>query len=294
MLAKRGMLIRALWNVLRTMNARLQVLPFSADLPAPELRRSYESLSFFLNAGAPSLPHIEERTIAAPSGRRRVRIYDPGTAAPAPTVVLLHGGGWMFGTIDSYDGFARQIAKRSGLRCLSVEYALVPEHPFPAALEDCIAAVRWAASEEGASLGIDHERIALIGDSAGANLALAVCLALRDAGVSLVRGAVLAYGCYSLELGTPSARAHGSGRYFLSIAKIRRYWNDYLPDPTARTNPLAVPMLADLSKLPPLYIATGEFDPLRDDSLRLAERAKAAGVEPSFGSGREWFMGQSA
>ena len=206
------------------MYARLQVLPFSADLPAPELRRSYESLSFFLNAGAPSLPHIEERTIAAPSGRRRVRIYDPGTAAPAPTVVLLHGGGWMFGTIDSYDGFARQIAKRSGMRCLSVEYALAPEHPFPAALEDCIAAVRWAASEEGASLGIDHERIALIGDSAGANLALAVCLALRDAGVSLVRGAVLAYGCYSLELDTPSARAHGSGRYFLSIAEIRRYW----------------------------------------------------------------------
>lgn len=100
--------------------------------------------------------------------------------------------------------------------------------------------------------------------------------------MSLVRGAVLAYGCYSLELDTPSARAHGSGRYFLSIAEIRRYWNDYLPDPTARTNPLAVPMLADLSKLPPLYIATGEFDPLRDDSLRLAERAKAAGVETEF------------
>jgi acetyl esterase len=89
-----------------------------------------------------------------------VRIYDPGTTAPAPSVVLLHGGGWMFGTIDSYDGFARQIAKRSGLRCLSVEYALAPEHPFPAALEDCIAAVRWAASEEGASLGIDCQRIA--------------------------------------------------------------------------------------------------------------------------------------
>jgi len=116
MLAKRRMLVGALWNVLRTIYARLQILPFSADIPAPELRRRYESLSFFLNAGAPSLPHIEQRTIAAPSGYRRVRVYDPGTTAPAPTVILLHGGGWMFGTIDSYDGLARQIAKRSGLR----------------------------------------------------------------------------------------------------------------------------------------------------------------------------------
>jgi len=142
--------------------------------------------------------------------------------------------------------------------------------------------VRWAASEEGASLGIDPERIALIGDSAGANLALATCLALRDSGESLVRGAVLAYGCYSPDLDTPSARAYGSGRYFLSVAEIRRYWNDYLPDPAARTNPLAVPVLADLAKLPPLYIAAGEFDPLRDDSFRLRERAKAAGVPTEF------------
>ena len=239
-------------------------------------------MSFFLNAGAPPLPHIEERTIVVPSGLARVRLYDPGTPAPAPVVVLLHGGGWVFGSVDSYDGFARQIAKRSGLRCLSVEYALAPEHPFPAPLEDCIAAVRWAASTEGASLGIDPERIALIGDLSGANLAFAVCLALRDAGASPVRGAALAYGCYSLDMETPSARAYGSGRYFLSVAEMTRYWNDYLPNPTARTNPLAVPMLADLAKLPPLYIAAGESDPLRDNSERLAERAKGAGVEIEF------------
>jgi acetyl esterase len=207
MLGPRLMLIKALWRVLRTIYARLQALPLSAELPAPELRRSYETLSFFFNAGAPPVPHIEERTIPTPSGRRRVRLYDPGTVAPAPTVILLHGGGWTLGTLDSYDGFARQIAKRSGLRCLSVEYALAPEHPFPGPLDDCIAAVRWAASEQGAALGIDCQHIALIGDSAGANLVLAVCLALRDAGTTLVRGAVLAYGCYSLDLDTPSARA---------------------------------------------------------------------------------------
>jgi hypothetical protein len=93
----------------------------------------------------------------------------------------MHGGGWVFGSIDTYDGFARQIAHHAGMRCLSVEYALAPEHPFPAPLNDCLGAVRWAISH-GSELGIDPQRIAIIGDSAGANLALATCLALRAAG----------------------------------------------------------------------------------------------------------------
>jgi acetyl esterase len=264
--------------VLRLIYARLQGLPPPAQLSPAELRRINNGLSFYFNAGAPALPHIEQRTIRVPSGLTRVRIYDPGTAAPAATVVLLHGGGWVMGSLDTYDGFARQIAQRSGLRCLSVEYALAPEHPFPAPLDDCIAAVRWALSE-GATLGIDAQRVAVVGDSAGGNLALAACLALRDGGTHPVRGAALLYGAYSLDLDTPSVRAYGGGAYFLGSADMARYWNDYLPDQAARKNPLAVPMLADLSKLPPLYIAACEFDPLRDDSERLAERAKSAGVD---------------
>jgi acetyl esterase len=90
-----------------------------------------------------------ERRIGVPSGSTRVRLYDPGTSAPTPTVILLRGGGWVFGTVDSYDGFARQIAKQSGLRCLRVEYALAPEHPCPALLDDCIAAVRWPVRHSG-------------------------------------------------------------------------------------------------------------------------------------------------
>lgn len=281
MLASRLVLVKVLWKVLRTMFLRLPRQGRAAELPVEELRKRYADLAFFLNAGAPPLPHIEERMIAAPSGPKRVRLYDPGTPAPAPTVVLIHGGGWVAGDVDTYDGFARQIAKRSGLRCLSIDYALAPEQPFPAALDDCIAAVRWAASE-GAGLGIDPARIALIGDSAGANLALAVCLALRDAGAALIRGAALAYGGYSLDFDAPSVRAYGNGQYFLSAADMARYRDDYLPDRADRENPLAVPILADLHDLPPLHIAVGEFDPLRNDSERLAERARAAGVDVEF------------
>lgn len=265
--------------VLRLIYAKFQNLPPPAQLSPAELRKTNAELSFYLGAGAPPLPHIEQRTIAVPSGRTRVRLYDPGISAPAPTVIMLHGGGWVFGDIDTYDGFARQIAYRSKMRVLSVDYALAPEHPFPAPLDDCLAAVRWAVAE-GAALGIDAKRLALAGDSAGANLALAASLALRDA--SPVRGAALMYGAYSLDLDTPSAKAYGGGPYFLGTAEMKRYWDDYLQKPADRQNPLAVPMLANLAGLPPLYIAACEFDPLRDDSERMAARAKAAGVETEF------------
>jgi acetyl esterase len=256
-------------------------LPPPALLSPEQLRRINAGLSFYFNAGGPPLPHIEERAIAAPTGRIRLRLYDPGIPAPAPTVILLHGGGWVFGSIDTYDGFARQIAKRSGLRCLSVDYALAPEHPFPAPLNDCVAAIRWAVSD-GSSFGIDAQRIALVGDSSGANLALAACLALRDAGASPVRGAALLYGTYSTDFDTASQRAYGGGPYFLGTAEMVRFLNDYLPNQADRKNPLAVPMLANLAQLPPLYIVACEFDPLRDDSERLAERAKAAGLDHEF------------
>ena len=267
--------------VLRLIYGGLKGLPPPAQLSVAELRRINAGLAFYLNAGAPALPHIEESTIGVPSGRARVRLYDPGTPAPAPTVVLLHGGGWVMGSLDTYDGFARQIAHRSGLRCLSVEYALAPEHPFPAPLNDCIAAVRWAVSD-GSGFGIDPHRVAVVGDSAGANLALATCLAMRDGGTPLLRGAALLYGGYSLDFDTASQQAFGSGAYFLGTVEMQRYWKDYLPDQAARQNPLAVPILANLADLPPLYVAACEFDPLLNDSERLTERVKAAGVDCEF------------
>ena len=256
----------------------LQGLPPPTELSPAELRRINASLTFYLTAGAPPLPHIEERIIDVPSGTARMRLYDPGAPAPAPTVVYIHGGGWVYGSIDTYDGVTRQLAARSGMRVLSIEYALAPEHPFPAGLDDCMAAIRWAA-DEGASLGVDPQRIVLAGNSAGANLALAACLSFRDAGTSPIRGAALFYGAYSLDFQTASEKAYGGGAYFIGTAEIERYWNDYLANEADRKNPLAVPILADLAGLPPLYIAACECDPLHDDSVKLAAEAKHAGTE---------------
>jgi acetyl esterase len=238
-------------------------------------------LPFYVSAGAPAIPHVEERLIPAASGEIRVRLYDPGTPAPAPAIILLHGGGFVVCDIDIYDGVARQFAKRSGLRVVSVDYALAPEHPFPVPLNDCIAAIRFVAAR-GADWGIDPARIAVVGDSAGANLALAATIALRDAGASPVRGTACIYGCYAPDLNTQSDRDNGGGPYLIVSPEMAWYWNHYLANKTDRTNPLAAPLLADLRGLPPLFLTASEFDPLRNDSEMLAEKLKSVGADFEF------------
>lgn len=264
-------------GVLGTIYGLLQGAPPPQDIAPADLRTGNAGLSFYFTAGAPALPHVEERLIDVPSGKARVRLYDAGTPAPAPTIVYIHGGGWIYGSIDTYDGVTRQLAARSKMRVLSIEYGRSPEHKFPLPLDDCLAAIRWATGDGGAALGIDPARIALCGDSAGGNLALAATLSLRDAGNSPVKGAALVYGVYSTDTDTASQKAYGGGPYFLGTAETAYYWDAYLT-PAARTDPLAVPILADLAGLPPLYIATCECDPLRDDSEALAAKATAAGT----------------
>jgi acetyl esterase len=234
-------------------------------------------LPFYVSAGAPAIAHIEARRIPAASGDIRVRLYDPGTPAPAPAIVFLHGGGFVVCDIDVYDGFARQLAKRSGMRVVSVDYALAPEHPFPVPLQDCIAAIRWVATE-GAVFGIDPTRIAVAGDSAGANLALASTIALRDTGNSPVRGTACLYGCYAPDLDTPSEKEFGGGAWLISAPEMAWYWNHYLPNTADRKSPLAAPLYADLKGLPPLFVAAAECDPLRGDSEMLVAKLKETGA----------------
>jgi len=238
-------------------------------------------LPFYVSAGAPAIPHIAERRIAAASGDIRLRLYDPGSTAPSPAIVFLHGGGFVVCDIDVYDGVARQLAKRSGMRVISVDYALAPEHPFPVPLNDCVAAIRWVATH-GADWGIDPARIAVAGDSAGANLALAATIALRDAGSSPVRGTACLYGCYAPDLKTQTEKDYGGGPYLIMAPEMAWYWNHYLSNKADRANPLAAPLLADLRGLPPLFVTAAECDPLRDDSEMLVEKLKAAGADYEF------------
>jgi acetyl esterase/lipase len=235
-----------------------------------------------LNERAPAVARVGDRTIPGPGGAITARLYDPGTAELSPAVIYIHGGGWVLCDLDSHDGICRELAVRSGLKVVSVAYRLAPEHPFPAPLADCVAAVRWLAAH-GRDWGIDPGRLVIAGDSAGANLALAALLSLRDAGETPLRGAALIYGVFAPDHDTPSHLAYGAdNRYFLSTAEMEWFWNHYVPAGTDRRTPLAAPLTADLADLPPLYLAAAEYDCLRNDSELLADRLARDGRPHEF------------
>src|SRR5690606_11792797 len=222
------------------------------------------------------LPVVRDLSAPGPGGAVRLRLYRPSADRRLPVIVYLHGGGWTFGSIATHDRLMRLLALAADAAVIGVDYRLAPEHPFPAPLEDCLAAFR-AVRTQADALELDPVRIALAGDSAGANLALASLLALRDAGEASLKGAALLYGCYAARADTPSHARFGDGSYRLRSAEMGWFWANYLGT-TPAGHPLAEPLLADLSGLPPLYLMCATVDPLADDTRELADRLAAAGV----------------
>jgi acetyl esterase len=259
--------------------AELDLPPYEG-MSAAEARAAAEERNRFWNEGNPAIASVRELTVPGTGGPLPLRLYEPDGVGPAsPAVLYLHGGGWVICSPDTHDGVCRRLANAAGLRVASLGYRMAPEHPFPAPLDDCVAAARWLRAN-GRELGLDPDRLALAGDSAGANLSLATLLALRDAGEPLPAAAALIYGAFSADdLDSPSHRRYGGGEYILSTPLMRWFWDQYVPDPARRDDPLVSPLRADLRGLPPLYVAAAELDPLRDDSERLAGRLALAGVD---------------
>jgi len=193
-----------------------------------------------------------------------------------PLIVYAHGGSFALGTLSAWDAMLRELVRGSGVAVLSVGYRLAPEHRFPAAFNDMLAAVRHAA-REGAALGIDASRLAVGGDSAGAHLALGAALALRDAGASPVSFLLLLYGVYSTDNTTPSWATLG-GAYGLSAEQMDWIWANYLDTPARRTDWRVAPLTAAMAGLPPAYLVVGDLDPLIDDSCTLAGKLAEANV----------------
>jgi len=229
-------------------------------------------------AGEPeSVARIENRTVPGPAGEIPVRIYAPVGTAPFPVLVYFHGGGWVIGNLDTHDGICRSLANRVGCLVVSVDYRLAPEHPFPAAPEDCYAATRWLAEHAG-SLGGDKGRIAVGGDSAGGNLAAVVALMARDRGGPKLAFQLLVYPATDTDFETRSYRENSEG-YFLTRADMVWFWNHYAPRDEDRRNPYAAPLrAASLRGLPPALVITAEFDPLCDDGNAYAGRLREDGV----------------
>ncbi len=222
---------------------------------------------------------ITEELVPGPLGGDpvRVRIYrPPGDAAPRSAVVYVHGGGFVAGDLDSEDVRCVRFANEAGCVVVSVEYRLAPEHRFPAALNDCYAALCWTASS-AVALGVDPDRIGLAGASSGGNLAAATALLARDRGEPAVAFQCLVYPTLDDRMQTVSVRFVGTP--LVDGSDVARCWEYYLGADRAEVSPYAAPGRADdLTGLPPTYVMTAELDPLRDDGLRYAMRLLEAGV----------------
>jgi acetyl esterase len=220
-----------------------------------------------------------------------VRIYRPaGVADPAPCVLYLHGGAFIKGSLESGDVVAWGVADHAKAIVVSVDYRLAPEHPFPAGLEDCYAALSHVAAR-GSELGVDPRRIAVWGDSAGGNFAAALCLLTRDRGGPAIVAQALNYPCLTDELTAASYRTYAASPG-LETATMESAWDHYLAGDRPTRNPYAAPLKAkDLGRLPPAHIHVAEIDPLSDDGRAYAERLGAAGGVVELRSARRMIHG---
>lgn len=256
--------------------------PPISQLPVAEGRAGYDTYMSLAGTG-PEMASVEDRELDGVP----VRIYRPhGVAATgAPVLVWIHGGGWMIGSIDTDDCRVRTMAEKAGVVAISVAYRLAPEHPFPAAFDDCFAVVSAVAAKAD-ELGVDAARLAVGGDSAGGNLSAAVALWARDRGGPQIAFQLLIYPATDgPDVGYPSRNENANG-YFLTKDAMEYFWASYVSEndrAASRSDVRTMPMAAaSLAGLPPAYVLTAEFDPLRDEGAAYAARLAADGVPTTY------------
>jgi acetyl esterase len=248
-------------------------MPRLSALPLEAIR----SMPMPANPSPTPVDQVTDRTIAGPAGELNLRIYRSGGGTDLPLILFMHGGGFVLGNLDSHDEAARILTAETGCVTVAVDYRLAPEHPFPAAPDDCYAALRWAAAH-ARELGADPGRIAVVGDSAGGNLAAVTALRARDEGGPRLRGQILIYPVVDLTVEPPPAP---DGEYNIVTPQDGAFFNrSYLGDLSRARHPHVSPALADsLRGLPPALVITAEYDPLCRQGEAFAAQLKQAGVQ---------------
>ena len=227
-------------------------IPPVHTLTPEQARTLYRDRRGFTQPDPPALHEVRDLAADGPRGPIALRLYRPA-AGTLPVLVYLHGGGWVIGDLDTHDVLCRQLALGSGCAVVAVDYRMGPEHRFPAAVDDCIAATRWVRSH-AAALGVDAARLAVGGDSAGGNLAAVVAIAARDAGDPPIAWQLLIYPATDQRRLAPSHQANAQG-YLLTADSLRYYHDHYIDDPRHDLDWRASPLLApDLSRLPPALV----------------------------------------
>ena len=229
-------------------------------------------------AGGPRMASVTEKVADTDAGPVRLRFYDPAPGEAKPALVYMHGGGWALFSLDTHDRLMREYAARSGMTVIGVDYALAPEARYPVALNQVIGAVRWLRSH-GAECGIDPERLALGGDSAGGSLSFGAALKLRDAGEGDVVKAILSiYGGFSPDPSPAARQRYGTPDDMLTFGEVDEFWNNYVGSVADRRDPYLATVLADLRGLPPVFLAVAECDVLAEQNYLMAGRLLEADV----------------
>ncbi|MCA9041583.1 MAG: alpha/beta hydrolase [Planctomycetaceae bacterium] len=227
---------------------------------------------------------IENLEIPGPHGEIPIRIYYPHLSElepPRSAITYFHGGGWVTGNLDAYDHLCCATCHRAESIVISVQYRCAPEHPFPLPLDDVYTATAWVAAHLG-GWDIPSDKLIVMGDSAGGNLAAAVCLKARESGEPEVGYQILIYPITDYNLQTVSYRENAEG-YMLTRDSMAWFWEQYVPEELDRHDPLVSPLRADdLKDLPPAYILTCEFDPLRDEGIAYGRKLQEQGVPVQF------------
>ena len=259
-------------SLLRTVNSQPQM----HQLPIAQLRQTRARIGA---TGDQPVGSAVDRVVPGPGGPLPLRIYSPDSSGPLPLVLFFHGGGFVFGSIDGYyDHVCRVICAQANCRVISVAYRLAPEDKFPAATDDCYAALLWAVAHAD-ELSIDPSQVFVAGGSAGANLATVTAMRARDAGGPALRGQVLLYPITQHHTPpTTSSLACATG-YYLTRADVIWFWKQYLRDDADTRNSYAIPEQAQsLAGMPQALVLTAEYDPLRDEGEQYARRMQADGV----------------
>jgi acetyl esterase len=254
-----------------------RVPPVYTQTPA-QAREAYRARRGYSQPAPPNVGSVSDHAVEANGARFMVRAYQPCNRSPAnlPALVYLHGGGWTIGDLDTHDVLCRSLCDQAGMVVVAVDYRMGPEHRFPAAYLDSLAAFQWVVSQASV-LGVDATRIAIGGDSAGGNLAAAVCIGLRGQAPSPAFQ-LLIYPATHMHPTTESHRVNGQG-YLLTREAIAWFAGHYLSDPTDADDWRASPLLAaSHAQLPPALVLTAGYDPLRDEGLQYANALSQAGV----------------
>jgi acetyl esterase/lipase len=252
------------------------------SLTPEQARADMRSQVSAVSGALATVARVDNRTAPSTAGTVPVRIYTPPGAGPFPGIVYFHGGGFVIGDLETHDPLCRQIAARTGAVVCAVHYRLAPEHPFPAAADDGLAAARWFMSNAD-DFGADRDRLFVMGDSAGGTLATVTALALRDQLGPQLRGQILVYPITDhVDAGAASYTEFAEG-YGLTREGMRWFMRHYAANPHDATDPRVCPVrMPTLRRLPPAFVVTAEYDVLRDEGERYVERLREDGVDVTF------------